>query len=159
MSEEIGSVVQGKVARIRNYGAFVELPSGEVGLVHISEISNEFVHSVTDYLSEGDSVTVKVLDRNEENKLNLSIKQVMPQDVASLRYEQEIAQVQRDLSEREKHTPRVEFNQVEEPIESPFMEWMGQAQKTLTRLERKRMKHKPAEQRPRHRRFQRRRSR
>ena len=51
MSEEFGGVVQGKVVRIRNYGAFVELPSGEVGLVHISEISNEFVRAVADHLS------------------------------------------------------------------------------------------------------------
>ena len=159
MSEESGGVVQGKVVRIRNYGAFVELPSGEVGLVHISEISNKFVRAVADHLSEGDTVTVKVLGRNEEGKLNLSIKQVMPQEVASLRYEQEIAQVQRDLSEREKHTPQIELNQVEEPTESPFMEWMEQAQKVLGHVERKRMKHKPVEQRPRQRRFPRRRPR
>lgn len=141
MTEQMGSVVQGKVIRIRAYGAFVELPSGETGLVHISEIAEEFVRSVGDYLSEGEEVTVKVLSRNDDDKLNLSIKQVMQQDVDSIRYDQEIAEVQRDLSERETHMPQnIDVPKIEKPVERPFIHWMADAQSTLQRLERKKAK-------------------
>ena len=161
MSEQFGDVVKGTVVRIRTYGAFVELPSGETGLVHISEIAEEFVRSVADFLTEGEQVAVKILGRNEEDKLNLSIKQVNPQDEASMRYEQEMVEVQRDLSERELHLPRVKINRIEEPDQNPFLTWVEDARKTLYQLERKRMKHKQSGQRhrPRNRRPSRRRSR
>lgn len=148
MVEQLGDVVKGTVMRIRTYGAFVELPSGETGLVHISEIAEEFVRSVSDFLTEGEQVTVKILGRNEENKLNLSIKQVNPQDEAAMRYEQEMVEVQRDLNERELHLPHVKINQVKEPVQNPFLAWSQDARKILQRLERKRMKRKQGAQRP-----------
>lgn len=141
MTETEGQVVQGRVVRIRTYGAFVELPSGETGLVHISEVAEEFVRSVSDYLAEGDEVTVKVLGHNNENKLNLSIKQVRSQDVDSMRFEQQMAEVQRDLTERERHLPQIELHQVEEPVkDNPFLDWVEEARQTLHDIERKRIK-------------------
>ena len=71
---EIGSIQEGKVTGIMNFGAFVSLPGGKSGLVHISEISNNFVKDVHDHLQVGQIVKVKVLDINEQGKINLSIK-------------------------------------------------------------------------------------
>ena len=82
MSEElIGKVVEGKVTNVTNFGAFVVLESGEEGLVHISEIANEFITDINQFVKVGDSVKVKVLTRNEKKKLELSIKQASPKDV------------------------------------------------------------------------------
>lgn len=59
-----------------NFGAFVALPGGKSGLVHISEIANSFVKDVHDHLQVGQQVRVKVLGINEQGKINLSIKRV-----------------------------------------------------------------------------------
>ena len=75
MELEIGSIVEGKVTGITKFGAFVLLPGGQSGLVHISEIANAFVSDVNDYLHMGDMVKVKILSINEAGKINLSIKQ------------------------------------------------------------------------------------
>ena len=76
MAIEIGSIQEGKVTGIMNFGAFVSLPGGKSGLVHISEIANSFVKDVHDHLQVGQIVRVKVLDVNEQGKINLSIKRV-----------------------------------------------------------------------------------
>lgn len=76
MSLVIGSVVDGVVTGITNFGAFVQLPTGQTGLVHISEVADTFVHDVRDHLKEGDTVKVKILSVNEAgSKIALSIKQ------------------------------------------------------------------------------------
>ena len=77
MAIEIGSIQEGKVTGIMNFGAFVSLPGGKSGLVHISEIANTFVKDVHDHLQVGQMVKVKVLDINEQGKINLSIKRVI----------------------------------------------------------------------------------
>ena len=74
MAIEIGSILEGKVTGIMTFGAFVSLPGGKSGLVHISEIANTFVKDVHDHLQVGQTVKVKVLDINEQGKINLSIK-------------------------------------------------------------------------------------
>lgn len=71
----VGEVVEGKVTGIANFGAFVSLPEGKSGLVHISEIANTYVSNVKDHVSEGQTVKVKVIGINETGKINLSIKQ------------------------------------------------------------------------------------
>ena len=76
MAIEIDSILEGKVTGIMNFGAFVSLPGGKSGLVHISEISNSFVKDVHEHLQVGQTVKVKVLDINEQGKINLSIKRV-----------------------------------------------------------------------------------
>ncbi len=63
-----------------NFGAFVSLPGGKSGLVHISEIANTFVKDVHDHLQVGQTVKVKVLDINEQGKINLSIKRVAEEE-------------------------------------------------------------------------------
>ena len=61
MSIEVGSVVEGVVTGITNFGAFVELPGGKVGLVHISEVADVYVRDVKEFLKEQEKVKVKVL--------------------------------------------------------------------------------------------------
>ncbi len=78
MELEIGAIQEGKVTGITKFGAFVLLPGGKSGLVHISEIANAYVNDVNDYLKVGDAVKVKILSVNEAGKINLSIKQAQP---------------------------------------------------------------------------------
>ncbi|MFZ5825843.1 MAG: S1 RNA-binding domain-containing protein [Bacillota bacterium] len=79
MSElEIGCIVEGTVSGITNFGAFVSLPNGKTGLVHISEVADEFVRDVNDYLKEQDVVRVKVMSFDERGRIALSIKQADP---------------------------------------------------------------------------------
>ena len=62
MDLEVGEILEGKVTGITKFGAFVQLPGGVSGLVHISEIANAFVNDVNDYLTMGQTVKVKVLN-------------------------------------------------------------------------------------------------
>ena len=75
MSIEAGSIVDGIVAGITNFGAFVELPEGKTGLVHISEVADVYVNDVHDFLKEKDKIKVKVLSVDERGKIALSVKQ------------------------------------------------------------------------------------
>lgn len=72
---EIGEIYEGKVVRIVDFGAFVNFLPGKDGLVHISQIAEERVNSVTDYLSEGQMVRVKCLDVDQRGRIKLSIKE------------------------------------------------------------------------------------
>jgi S1 RNA binding domain protein len=72
-----GTIVEGKVQGITRFGAFIELPGGIVGLVHISEIADTYVKDVKDFIKEGDLVKVKVLNVAGK-KIGLSIKQAVP---------------------------------------------------------------------------------
>ena len=75
---EAGSLVEGKVTRITNFGAFVELEDGKVGLIHISEVADVYVNDVHDFMSEGDTVQVKVVSVETGGKIALSLKQAKP---------------------------------------------------------------------------------
>ena len=74
MSIELGNKLKGKVTGIKKFGAFVELPEGKSGLVHISEVADNYVENVEDHLSVGDEVEVKVLTIADDGKISLSIK-------------------------------------------------------------------------------------
>ena len=76
MSVEVGSKVQGKVTGITNFGAFVELPGGSTGLVHISEVADSYVKDVNDHLKVGDMIEVKVISE-KDGKTALSIKKAI----------------------------------------------------------------------------------
>ena len=73
---EIGAIYTGTVARIVDFGAFVNILPGKDGLVHISQISTERVENVTDYLSEGQEIKVKVLDVDQRGRIKLSMKEI-----------------------------------------------------------------------------------
>ncbi len=74
MQVEVGAVVEGTVTGITKFGAFVSLPDGKSGLVHISEIANTYVSDVNEFLKLGDKVKVRVLAVTPDGKINLSIK-------------------------------------------------------------------------------------
>ncbi|MBR4743281.1 MAG: S1 RNA-binding domain-containing protein [Oscillospiraceae bacterium] len=78
MELEPGLITTGKVTGITKFGAFVTIAPGRSGLVHISEIANTFVNDVSEHLSVGQEVTVKVIRIDENGRLNLSIKQASP---------------------------------------------------------------------------------
>ncbi len=73
---EVGTIYEGKVARLMDFGAFVTILPGKDGLVHISQISNERVEKVSDKLSEGDVIKVKVLEVDKQGRIRLSMKAV-----------------------------------------------------------------------------------
>ena len=78
MELAVGSIVTGKVTTITKFGAFIALPGGKSGLVHISEVAPTFVNDVHDFLAEGQEVSVKILTITPEGKINLSVKQTLP---------------------------------------------------------------------------------
>ncbi|AMD02457.1 MULTISPECIES: polyribonucleotide nucleotidyltransferase [Halomonas] len=80
---EIGKLYRGKVVRIADFGAFINIMPGTDGLVHISQIVPERVNDVRDFLNEGDEVIVKVLDIDNRNRVKLSIKEITPEEKAA----------------------------------------------------------------------------
>lgn len=75
---EVGNILEGRVTGIKPFGAFVSLPEGKVGMVHISEVSNAYVQDIAAVLHEGETVKVKVINISPEGKIALSIKQLLP---------------------------------------------------------------------------------
>ncbi len=78
---EVGAIYTGKVARIVDFGAFITILPGKDGLLHISQIANERVENVSDYLTEGQDVTVKCLDVDQRGRIKLSIKELLDDEV------------------------------------------------------------------------------
>lgn len=79
MDLAVGSIVDGKVTGITKFGAFVALPEGKSGMVHISEVASSFVNDIKDFLQEGQQVKVKVIGIDQAGRINLSIKKAQPQ--------------------------------------------------------------------------------
>ncbi len=78
MAIEVGNVFEGRVTGVKPFGAFVALPEGRVGMVHISEVSNEFVQDIAAVLHDGDIVKVQVINIAPDGKIALSIKRLLP---------------------------------------------------------------------------------
>lgn len=74
MSIEVGAKLSGKVSGITNFGAFVDLGNNKTGLVHISEVSNQYIKDINEVLSVGEDVTVKVMTIGNDGKIGLSIR-------------------------------------------------------------------------------------
>lgn len=77
MQSKIGEIYEGSVTGLTNFGAFIKLENGDTGMVHISEVASVYVKDINEFLSEGQTVKVKVLSVND-NKISLSIKQAQP---------------------------------------------------------------------------------
>ena len=80
MELEIGAIYEGKVTGITKFGAFVQLPGGKSGMVHISEIANSYVDDISKFLKDGQQVQVKLIGIDQANRINLSIKKALPQE-------------------------------------------------------------------------------
>ena len=79
MAVNVGDVVEGKVVNIMPFGAFVELPDGKNGLVHISEVAVDYVKDINEYLTLNKIVKALVIGIDEKGKISLSIKKVLQQ--------------------------------------------------------------------------------
>lgn len=109
MLVQAGKIVQGKVTGITNFGAFVELPDGKVGLVHISEIAEEYVKDINDFLKINDPVKVKVISVDPKGKIGLSIKQTVetvkrrpaPRKKFEVSFEEKLSRFLKDSEERQ----------------------------------------------------------
>ncbi len=78
MQLEVGAVLEGKVTGITKFGAFVELPEKNTGMVHISEVASTYVKEIREFITEGQTVKVKVLSIGEDGKISLSMKKAVP---------------------------------------------------------------------------------
>lgn len=78
MEISVGAILEGTIKSITKFGAFVSLPGGRSGLVHISEIAHSYVADVKDFLTEGQEVKVKVVGIDDAGRINLSIKKATP---------------------------------------------------------------------------------
>ena len=106
MSVEVGKVLEGKVVSIMPFGAFVSLPDGKTGLVHISEVALDYVQNVSDHLKENDTVKVKVVKIDEKGKISLSIKKVL-------------------LDERKSHPRRSQTQAPRGPVRPADVDWQA----------------------------------
>jgi S1 RNA binding domain protein len=97
---QVGDVVLGEVIGIKPYGAFLQLPTGEVGMIHISEVAEEYVKDIHDYLAYGQQVAVKIIGLNEEGKYNLSIRQLTKREEEAARYSHQVREFHRVLKSR-----------------------------------------------------------
>lgn len=118
MPPEIGTIVVGKVTKVTEFGAFVELETGETGLIHISEVDRSFVRSVSDFLREEDVVNVKVLDIKPDGKIDLSIKQTQPAEPRQrARYSEDFERMLKDYrkSSEERLADLRRYNKTKRP--------------------------------------------
>ncbi|HEX3033276.1 MAG TPA: S1 RNA-binding domain-containing protein [Bacillota bacterium] len=112
MALDVGSIIEGVVSGITNFGAFVELPGGVTGLVHISEVADAYVKDVRDYLKDNDTVKVKVISVDPNGKIGLSIKQANPaprrpeRRAPQISFEDRMARFLKDSDERQQDIRR-----------------------------------------------------
>ena len=118
MQPEVGAELEGKVSGVTKFGAFVNLPGGKSGLVHISEIANTFVSDVAQYVSVGQTVKVKVIGINGD-KINLSIKRAEESEEAPRR---RAPQQHAEQQSRPTKQPQQPSGQVAAPTEDQAFE-------------------------------------
>ncbi|NLC19958.1 MAG: S1 RNA-binding domain-containing protein, partial [Clostridiales bacterium] len=97
MSVEVGQILEGTVSSITKFGAFILLPCGRTGMVHISEIDDSYVKDINQYLKRNDRVKVKVLAVDDKGKISLSIRRAQE---PSMSFEERLAKFLKDSEER-----------------------------------------------------------
>ena len=100
MSISKGQILEGTVTGITKFGAFVELSTGQTGLVHISEVADTYVKDVNDFLKDKDKVKVKVINVDESGKIGLSIRQAKEKPKPTVSFEDRIARFMKDSDEK-----------------------------------------------------------
>ncbi len=98
MPVKVGRILEGTVSGITNFGAFVDLPDGQRGMVHISEVADAYVKNIHDYLKQNDKVKVKVLSIDSDGKISLSIRKAEAE--SQIPFEDRLAQFLKDSEER-----------------------------------------------------------
>ncbi len=99
MPVKVGEILDGVVSGITHFGAFVDLPNGQRGMVHISEIADAYVKDINDYLKLNEHIKVKVLSVEDNGKISLSIRRVSSSP--KLSFEEQLAKFLRDSEERQ----------------------------------------------------------
>lgn len=144
MSIEVGSKLQGKVTGITNFGAFVELPEGATGLVHISEVADNYVKDINEHLKVGDQVEVKVINVEKDGKIGLSIKKAKDRPERPERPERSFERGERresrggysNNSQRPRHAKPNETRAPRENFESKMARFLKDSEDRLASLKR-----------------------
>ena len=129
MQFEVGMIVEGKVKSITNFGAFLELEGGKTGMVHISEISTNFVKSIRDYLEEGQVIKTKIINISEKGEIGLSIRKL--NDNPTNKPRNEFTKVQKtrpgnfEWQKSRKETPKTSFEDMLSVFKSASEEKMS----------------------------------
>ncbi len=126
MSIEVGSKLQGKVTGITNFGAFVELADGSTGLVHISEVADNYVKDINDHLKIGDQVEVRVINVEKDGKIGLSIKKAVDKPERS----------QRGYSQRSRQGKAADSRSSKESFELKMAKFLKESEDRLSSLKR-----------------------
>lgn len=100
MPVKVGEILDGIVSGITNFGAFVDLPGGQRGMVHISEIADAYVKDINDYLKVNEQIRVKVLSVGDNGKISLSIRKASSA-TPKLSFEEQLAKFLKDSEERQ----------------------------------------------------------
>jgi len=138
MEFEVGDVVEGEVVSIKPYGAFVELKGGEIGMIHISEIAEEYVSDIKSYLAVGEEVIVKVIGENAEGKPNLSLKRLTSDEVEEARFSREVEEVREALARGNGEIlARLKRQKRPKPVqrEETLRDWIEEARRVLAKME------------------------
>ena len=125
MSIEVGSKLEGKVTGITNFGAFVQLPTGATGLVHISEVADNYVKDINEHLKVGEMVEVKVMNVEADGKIGLSIRKAKPQPAGGS-----------DRPQRPRPTNRSFDRQPKENFETKMAKFLKESEENMTSLKR-----------------------
>ncbi|BCJ87398.1 S1 domain-containing RNA-binding protein [Effusibacillus dendaii] len=137
MSIELGSKVEGKVTGITNFGAFVMLPGGVTGLVHISEIADSYVKDINDFLKVNDTVVVKVLNVDKNGKIGLSIRQAVDKPAETVGAERERRSFgPRDRGPRESGSRERSNRPPQKSLEDKISKFLKDSEDRLTALKR-----------------------
>ncbi|RAS87782.1 S1 domain-containing RNA-binding protein [Priestia endophytica] len=136
MSIEVGSKVLGKVTGITNFGAFVELPGGQTGLVHISEVADSYVKDINDHLKVGQEIEVKVVNE-KDGKIGLSIKKAIDKpERQSSSYSQRLPRQARSNDNRSKDFRSKSNFQPKENFEQKMARFLKDSEENLSTLKR-----------------------
>lgn len=104
MAIEVGMILEGKVSGITKFGAFIDLPEGKTGMVHISEVAPTFINEISDYVTVGQTVKVKVLSV-ADGKISLSMKQALPKEQQDKKFQKPQQKQNRERGNRQPYKP------------------------------------------------------
>ena len=134
MAIEVGMILEGKVSGITKFGAFVDLPDSQTGMVHISEVAHTYINEIGDYVKAGQTVKVKVLALNN-GKISLSMKQAVPQERKPRNNDRGDRSDRGDRNNRRQGSPRQPYKPAP-PVKSPGnYEWQGSKKNAPTSFE------------------------
>jgi len=138
---QVGETVIGEVVGVKPYGAFVKLPNEEIGMVHISEVAEEYVKEIDDYLQIGQKIPVKVIGLHDEGKYNLSLKDLSKLDEESAQFTQDVREAQQMIADRQEaiiettwKRPKIEESETKRNEHADFLDWVKEAKQAANAI-------------------------